>query len=217
MIFLERIDTQQTMRYFIYNPPTKSLKRIDVEDGTCVQEIIDMVQHEFDLHVSVDSEDSKSIVLNYNGSDLKPTWLLADLNIPPGAIIHCLLREKRTADLYVHCGFNHQVLEFFAGTITIDTTIGEVRKKISDRIGLPLSTFCLEMQNSKRHLYDQMTLFHYEIQLHDHVYLKVWHGYEKFLNSCMKGFPKYYAHDDLTRHYELQIALHIAAFYGRHV
>jgi hypothetical protein len=205
------------MRYFIDYPPTKSSRRIDVVDGTLVQDVIDLVQHEFGLQVEVDSLAGKSIVLNYSGSDLKPTWLMTDLNIPPGAIIHCLYRERKTPDLYVHCGFNNQILEFFDETITLDTTIGGIRKRISDRIGLPLSTFCLKMRNSKQHLFDQMELFHYEIKPHDHVYLKVWRGYEKFLNSYMKGFPKYYARDDLTRHYELQIALHIAAFYGRHV
>ena len=203
------------MRYFIYYPPTNSSRRIDVVDGTRVQTVIDMVQHAFDLHVDADSQATKSIVLNYNGSDLKPTWLLTDLYIPPGAIIHCLYREKTTPALYVHCGFNNQILEFFDDAIAVDTTIGDLRKKISDRIGLPLGTFCLQMYNSKQQLYDQMKLFHYEIKPHDHVYLKVWRGYEKFLNSCMNGFPKYYAHDDLTRHYELQTALHIAAFYGK--
>ena len=203
------------MRYFIDYPPTKSLRRIDVVDGTRVQDIIDMVQHEFGLRVEDDSQTGRSIVLNYNGSDLKSTWLLTDLNIPPGAIIHCVQRERKIPDLYIHCGFNNQILEFFDDTITIDTTIGEIRKKISNRIGLPLSTFGLKIQNSKRHLYDQMELFHYEIKPHDHVCLRVWRGYAKFLNSCMQGFPKYYAHDDLTRNYELQIALHIAAFYGK--
>jgi hypothetical protein len=204
------------MRYFIYYPPTKSLKRIDVVDGTRVQEIIDMVQHEFGLKVDGDSQAKSSIVLNYNGSDLKSTWSLTDLGVPPGTIIRCLYRKKKSADLYVHCGFNSQILELFDDTFTIVTTIGEIRKKISERIGLPLSTFCLETYDSKRRLYDQMKLFQYDLKLHDHIYLKVWSGYEDFLNSCMKGFPKHYLYDDLTRHYQLQIALHVAAFHGRY-
>jgi hypothetical protein len=185
-------------------------------DSTRVQEIIVMVQHQFGLNVDIDGQAKTSIVLNYNGSDLKPTWFLADLGVPPGAIIRCLCREKKAADLYVHCGFNNQILEFFDDTITMETTIGEIRKKVSDRIGLPLSTFCLEMHDKKRRLYDQMKLFHYDLKPNDHIYLKVWCGYENFLNSCMKGFPKQYSHDELTRHYQLQIALHVAAFYGKH-
>ena len=205
------------MRYFIYYPPTKSSRQIDAAEGVHVQEIIDMAQKEFDLHVDIGDRAKKTLVLNYNGSDLKPTWLLVDLNIPLGSILHCLYRKKKTPNLYVHCGFNNQILEFFDHSISIDTTIGDIRKKVSDRIGFPLSIFCLEDQNSNQRLYDSMRLLDYDLKPQDHVYLKVWRGYEKFINSCMKGFPRYYAHDDLTRHYELQIALYIAAFYGRYM
>ena len=205
------------MRYFIYYPPSKSLRQIDAADGVHVQEIIDIAQKEFDLHVDISDRAKKTLVLNYSGSDLKPTWLLVDLNIPLGSILHCLYRKKKKPNLYVHCGFNNQILEFFDHNISIDTTIGDIRKKISDRIGFPLSIFCLEEQNSKQRLYDSMRLLDYDLKPHDHVYLRVWRGYEKFINSCMKGFPRYYAHDDLTRHYELQIALYIAAFYGRYM
>jgi len=55
----------------------------------------------------------------------------------------------------------------------------------------------------------------YMIQIHDHIYLKVWKGYEKFVNSCIKGFTEQYSYDDLTRHYQTQVALYIAAFYGK--
>lgn len=205
------------MRYFIYYPPTKSLKRVDVVDDTRVQDIIGMVKYKFGLKVDTDHQDKTSIVLNYNGSDLKPTWSLTDLGVPTGAIIRCLYRAKKNADLYVHCEFNNQLLELFDDSITIETTIGEIRKKISDKIGIPLSTFCVEMYDiERRRLHDRMKLFQCDLKLQDHIYLKVWPGYEDFLNSCMKGFPKKYSHDDLIRHYQLQIALHFAAFYGRH-
>jgi hypothetical protein len=60
-----------------------------------------------------------------------------------------------------------------------------------------------------------MKLVHYDLQLHDHIYLKVWQGYEKFIDACVKGFTGPFAHDDLSRHYQTQIALYIAAFYGK--
>lgn len=203
------------MRYFIYYPPTKSLKRVDVESGTSVEKIIDMVRQQFGIRRNIDKNAKMSIVLNYNGSDLKSTWSLTDLGIPPGAILHCLSRGRRTIDLQVHCEFNNQTLDFFFDdTLNVETSIGELRKKISDRLGLPLSTFCLEKNDKKERLYDNMKLYQYEINSSDHVHLKVWRGYENFLNLCIKGFPKSYARDDLTRHYQLQIALYVAAFYG---
>ncbi|CAF1303198.1 unnamed protein product [Rotaria sp. Silwood1] len=70
------------------------------------------------------------------------------------------------------------------------------------------------MHGNKRRLYDQMKLYQYDLKLHDHIYLKVRRDYENFLNSCTKGFLKHCSYDDLTRHYQLQIALHLAAFYG---
>lgn len=207
----------KTMRYFIYYPPTKSLKRVDVKDGTLVQEIIDMVRQQFGIRVDIAKDSNMSVALNYNGSDLKSTWSLNELGIPSGAILYCLSRDRKTIDLQVHCEFNHQTLDFFFdNTLNVDTTIGDLRKRISDQLGLPLSTFCLEIDQRKERLYDSMKLYQYEINSNDHLYLKVWHGYESFLNSCMKGIPKSYARDDLTRHYQLQIALYIAAFYGKY-
>lgn len=207
----------KTMRYFIYYPPTKSLKRVDVKDGTLVQEIIDMMRRQFGIRVDIVQDSSMSIVLSYNGSDLKSTWSLNDLGIPPGAILYFLSRERRTIDLQVHCEFNHQTLEFFFDdTLNVETSIGELRRRISDRLGLPLSTFCLEIDQRNERLYDNMKLYQYEIKSTDHIHLKVWRGYENFLNACIKGFSKSYARDDLTRHYQLQIALYIAAFYGKY-
>lgn len=205
------------MRYFIYFSPTKSVQRVDIEDVTPVQDIIRMVQGKFGLKRDRNHQDKTSIVLNYNGSDLKPTWSLTDLGVPTGAIIRCVYRAKKDADLYVHCQFNNQLLELFDNTITINTTVAEIRKKISDRIGIPLSTFYVEVQDlERRRLYDRMKLFQCNLKVHDHIYVKVWPGYEDFLNACLKGFPKTYSHDDLTRHYQLQIALYIAAFYGNY-
>lgn len=206
---------RKRMRYFIYCLPIKSLKRIDIEGNTRVKEVIDMIQDEFDLYVDSSDHPDRLLVLNYNGSDLKPTWRLTDLMIPPGAIIHCLYRENRAAQIYIDCAFNKQVLEFFDDDITGETTVGEIRKKISNKIGLPLSTFCLEKHNTGQRLFDQMNLSQYQIKLNDHVDLKVWRGYEKFLKSCMRGLRQSYSNDDLTRYYELQIALHIASFYGK--
>ncbi|CAF2245234.1 unnamed protein product [Rotaria magnacalcarata] len=202
------------MRYFIFYPPSKSLRLIDVTEGDCVENTLISIKQEFDLKVYDNGSSDKSVVLNYNGCDLKPKWSFGDLNIPSGAIIRCVTRQQQAADLYIHCGFNKQILKLFDSSITIETTIGTIRKKISDKIGLPLSTFCLESYDGKQRLYDDMKLMTYDIKVHDHVYLKVWQGYEKFINSCVKGFTEYFSHDDVIRHYQSQVALHVAAFYG---
>jgi hypothetical protein len=203
------------MRYFIFYPPTKSIRLIDINENVLVEDILKLAEKEFNLNMQDSGPSEKSIVLNYNGSDLKPKWSLADLSIPSGSIIRCIYREVKAADLYIHCGFNKQILKLFDSTITIETTISTIRKKISELSGLPLSVFCLETYHSQQRLYDQMKLINYDIEIHDHLYLKVWKGYEKFINSCMKGFTEPYSHDDLTRHYQTQVALYIAAFYGK--
>jgi hypothetical protein len=202
------------MRYFIYYPPSKSIRLIDVNESVRVEDVLALVKQEFGLNIEDSGPAETSIVLSYNGSDLKPKWSLADLSIPSGAIIRCLYREQKAADLYIHCGFNKQILKLFDSSITIETTIGMIRKKISEKLGLPLSTFCLETYDNKQRLYDQMNLINCDIKIHDHICLKVWRGYEKFINTCIKGFVEQYAHDDLTRHYQTQVALYIAAFYG---
>jgi hypothetical protein len=203
------------MRYFIYYPPTKSTRSIDVGENICVEEILQLAQHEFGLQVNSRGRSEASIVLSYNGFDLKPKWSLADLNIPSGAIIRCIFKEKKAPNLYIHCEFNKQVLKLFDSAIKIDSPISLIRKKISDRIGLPLSTFCLETYHGKKRLFDQMILMNYDLKIHDHLSLKVWKGYEKFISSCIRGYAEHYSHDDLTRYYQIQVALHIAAFYGK--
>lgn len=204
------------MRYFIYYPPTKAIRLIDVRQSVIVEDVLELVKKEFGLNIEDSGPSETSIVLNYNGSDLKPQWSIADLSIPSGSIIRCLYREQKAADLYVHCGFNKQILKIFDPAITIDTTLGNIRKLISEKLGLPLSTFCLETFPTKQRLYDQMKLIDYDLKIHDHIYLKVWRGYEKFINSCIRGFNEPYSPDDLVRHYQTQVALYIAAYYGRH-
>jgi len=203
------------MRYFIYYPPSNSIRLIDINENVLVDDIITLVKKEFNLNIEDSGPSESSIVLNYNGSDLKPKWSLADLSIPSGSIIRCLYREEKAPDLYIHCGFNKQILKLFDSSITIETTIYTIRKIISDKLGLPLSLFCLETYHSQQRLYDQMKLTNYDIKIHDHIYLKVWRGYEKFINNCIKGFTEPYSHDDLIRHYQTQVALYIAAFYGK--
>jgi hypothetical protein len=203
------------MRYFIYYPTTKAIRLIDVNESVIVEDILELVKREFGLNIESTGPSETSIVLSYNGCDLKPKWSLVDLSIPSGSIIRCLYREQKAADLYIHCGFNKQILKLFDSSIRMETTIGTIRKMISDKLGLPLSTFCLETYHNKQRLFDQMKLMNYDLKIHDHIYLKVWSGYEKFINSCIKGFTESYAHDDLTRHYQTQVALYIAAFYGK--
>lgn len=203
------------MRYFIYYPPTNAIRLIDVSERVLVDDVLKLVKKEFGLNIKNSGPSETSIVLSYNGSDLKPKWSLADLSIPTGSIIRCLYREEKAADLYIHCGFNKQILKLFDSSITIETSIKHIRKLISEKLGLPLSLFCLETYYSQQRLYDQMKLINYDLKIHDHIYLKVWRGYEKFINACIKGFTEPYSHDDLTRHYQTQVALYVAAFYGK--
>lgn len=203
------------MRYFIYYPPRRAIRLIDVGENVLVEDVLTLIKKEFNLDTKYNGTAETSIVLNYNGSDLKPKWSLVDLSIPSGSIIRCLYREEQAADLYVYCSYNKQIFKLYDSSITIETTIGDVRKKISNKLGLPLSLFCLENYHNKKRLYDEMKLINYDIKIHDHLYLKVWQGYEKFIDACVKGFTEQYAYDDLTRHYQAQIALYIAAFYGK--
>ncbi|CAF0836993.1 unnamed protein product [Rotaria sordida] len=202
------------MRYFIFYPPSKTLRLIDVNENDRAEDILELIKKEYGLSFYDNNSSETKIVLNYNGCDLKPKWTFGDLNIPSGSIIRCLSKQQTAADLYIHCGFNKQIFKLFDSSITNETTIGTIRKKISDKLGLPLSTFCLETYDTKQRLYDEIKLFNYDIKIHDHIYLKVWKGYEKFINACVKGFTEHYSHDDLIRHYQTQVALHIAAFYG---
>jgi hypothetical protein len=205
------------MRYFIFYPPTKSVKLIDIDETVRVKDVLESVRKKFGLKNHPNDRSETSIVLSYNGFDLKPKWSFGELNIPSGAIIHCTYKEQQAAKLYIYCSFNKKLLKLFDSSITIDTTIGTIRTKISNQLGLPLSTFCLETLDGKQRLYDQIKLIDYDIKIHDQLYLKVWKGYEKFLSACIRGYAERYSHDDLTRYYQMQVTLYIAAFYGKKI
>jgi hypothetical protein len=203
------------MRYFIFYPPTKSLTLVDVGENVRVNDIVELIKEKFDLKVQDSSQSEATMVLSYNGFDLKPSWCFADLSIPSGTIIHFIHREEKAADLYVYCGFNKTKLKLFNSSITMETRISTLRQQISNELGLPLSTFCLETYDGTQRLYDEMKLINYDIKTHDHVYLKVWREYEKLIRSCVKGLTVRYSPDYLTQHHQTQVALHIAAFYGK--
>ena len=205
----------QKMRYFIFYPPRQCIRQIDVDENIRVEEVLELVKAEFGLQINHNSAAETSVVLNYNGCDLKLKWTLGELAIPSGAILRCFHRQQQAANLYILCGFNKQILKLFDSTITLETTIGTLRKQIANQLGLPLSIFCLETLHGTR-LYDEMKLINYDVKLHDHIYLRVWREHEKFVNACVKGFSEHHSSDDLTRHYQAQVALHIAAFYGKH-
>lgn len=202
------------MRYFIYYPPCQCIRQIDVDENIRVAEVLELVKGEFGLQINHNKAAETSVVLNYNGCDLKLKWTLAELSIPAGAILRCFHRQQKAANLYIICSFNKQILKLFDSTITLETTIGTLRKQIANQLGLPLSVFCLETLHGIR-LYDEMKLINYDVKLHDHIYLKVWREHEKFINACVKGFSEHHSSDDLTRHYQAQVALHIAAFHGK--
>lgn len=202
------------MRYFIYYPPKKTIRLIDASRNVLVDDILDLVKKEFSLNVEDSRPAETVLVLNYNGAELKGKWSLLDLGIPSGSIIRCIHREILEAQIHVHCDFNKQILKLFDHSITAQTTIGVIRQKISDKIGLPLSTFCLQRFDDQKRLFDSDTLEDRQIKVHGHVLLKVWSGYEKLISSCVKGFSETYSSDDLTRYYQIQIALYISAFYG---
>ena len=144
------------MHYFMYYPPKQAMRLIDVNENVLIEDILTLAKREFHFNIQNSGPVETSVVLSYNGSDLKPKWSLLDLGIPAGSIIRCIYREQKAADLYVYCSFNKQVFKLFDSSITIETTLATIRKKISDKLGLPLSVFCLETYHDRQRLYDQM-------------------------------------------------------------
>ncbi|CAF3760901.1 unnamed protein product [Adineta steineri] len=206
--------SEKKMRYYISHPPKKAITLIDIDKNVLVHNVIEFAKRKFGLKVHGSDTSKISIVLSYRGLDLKPKWCISDLSIPSGAIIQCVYREQKIPDLNIYCGYDKKTLKLFDTSITGETKIGTIRRIISNKLGLPLSTFCLETYTGTQRLYDDMKLNDYDIKMHEHIYLKVWHGFEKFIAACVKGFLEPCSPDDLTRHYQVQVALHIAAFYG---
>lgn len=202
------------MRYFVLFSPTNTVRTIDTDQDLCVNDVLDMVKKDFGLHFEPPGPQERVLVLNFDGCDLKPKWKLKEIPIPTGSILRCLFRRCPTPYLHVHCSYSRKILKFFESAVNLQMTVGDVRIRISNELGIPLSLFRLESFDGNRHFYDEAKLIDYNLQVYDHVFLKVWSDQEKFLNSCLKGFAEHFSNDELVRHYQAQVALHIAAFYG---
>ena len=94
------------MRYFIFYPPSQTIRSLDVDENTRVGEALELVKKELGLQIDYKGPAQTELVLNYNGCDLKPKWLLSEVAIPSGAILRCVDRERTAAQLYAHYNFN---------------------------------------------------------------------------------------------------------------
>ena len=210
-------DDQKLMRYFIYYVPKKTVRSVDIDEKISVEKLLNLVKKEFGLNIWQRGAPERNLVLNFNGCDLKPKWNVADLSMPSGSMIRCLFRPENSPFVYVHCSYNKQILKITEPTLNLDSSIKELRVYVARLLGIPLSLFCLETYTGKQKLYDDKTLNDYDIKAHEHLYLKVWNDQEKFLNSCLRGFSDNFSNDEFIRHFQSQVALHIAAFHGKYM
>jgi hypothetical protein len=206
------------MRYTISYAESSRRLRLDVLRSQCVRDVKQIVEEYFKINTSGTGVGVMRIGLEYGSCDLKDEWMLTDLSIPIGATIKCVVREDKEPDFVVFVKFRKErLLLFDTGIDPIEATVFELRVYLSKWIGLPLSSFRLQIDNSFD-LYDDRDMFYFDIFRNREVTLETWQGWDAFLNYAVKGFThqvmRSLSSDEYIKQYQMRCACFIAAHYG---
>ena len=212
--------TQCSMRVFVaYNDERVTL---DVGENETVRSLKEAVREYFHLGPDegpsgAEVQEKKILTLNYAGSELQGAWTFSDLAITPSTTIKAILKEEVKPSLYVHCGYNDEVLSLLDKIHFSTMTIGEFRAMVSRKIGFPISVFRL-LDRDGREMYDCHTLDEYAVKLGTTIRLETWDGWNEFLNLAIMGFTSEVIasvfNDDVVSRFQLKVALHMAAHFG---
>lgn len=148
------------------------------------------------------------------------------------------VKADQVPDYYVYVKFQKQTINLNSTNLDPNEAyVFELRIFLSNLLGLPLSIFRLKKaavaddddeendtqadkkkKTKKIDLYDCWTLKHYDITKKCTFILETWHGWDTFLDYCIKGFTKQclkaMSMDEMIRQYQMKVALYISAHYG---
>ena len=202
------------MHLIFHHKESNNRIKVEIKSKQSLKDIKLMIENA----LGIDTSHNRKLFFKYAGADLKEENNLQ--YIPDGSVIKCYVDQIKKIDFLVYVMFQQQVLELINTNFDpFYTLVIELRIFISDLIGIPLSVFRLKTPNSDD-MYDEHRLSDYNVTRNYQFILETWHGWDFFLENCIKGFTKQVldllSKDELIRQYQLKVALFISAFYGNY-
>ena len=76
---------------------------------------------------------------------MKSEWIFSDLNIPQGATLKCFLKIELLPEYLIYIKCKKEYYKYYDSKIDMSTfTVFELREKLSELYGFPLSIFRLK-------------------------------------------------------------------------
>lgn len=196
----------------------------DVAVDQTVGEVKTLLRRKFDLDTvqSGEGENDMLMSLTYAGSSLNDEWIFADISIPPGATLRCVLQENVKSYLEVFCIYSGEIKRFTEPFDVWETKVADLKTMITNATGLHVSVFRLVTLDGKE-MFDCHQLKNYGVTVGDTVRLETWNGWGEFLKAATTGqltptlkHMVSFNEDPLVAKYQLRVALFIAAHFGYH-
>jgi hypothetical protein len=206
------------MKVFIRHIETKQSLEIDVKSDQSVGDLKRIVEEKFKLDTSSNGSEDCRIVLQYAGCDLADDWIINDLAMPVGTSIRCFLKNEKVPDYIVNVKFKKETFKLFdTGLDPDESKVFELRVRLSNYLGLPLSVFRIKT-DSHSELFDERKLRDYGLDFRSTIILETWQNWDNFLLYSTKGFTnlvlKSMSSDEFIKQYQMRVALYIACFHG---
>lgn len=191
---------------------------IDVPLGATVGEVKKMIQVKLNIYFDdLVKQDKKVLVLSYAGSDLNDAWIFTDLGIVPGSTCKVCMREEVKPVLFVRCSHSGETIEIMDDYFVEKMEVADLRTMVSKKSGLPVSIFRLVSRENKE-LFDNHTLFDYNIECGDMIYMECWDGWTELINYSILGLTPsvtpLIVQDEIQSRFQLKVVLYIAAHFG---
>ena len=198
---------------------------IDVDQSFSIWEVKEVIAETLNLSISpcnkeeTDACKNKDYIHLYlNSTPLPNECTVGEIGLKSGATIRCKRIHQTPFTLKVLVPCLSRAIILTDEVSIIETTVGELRSLLQNRLGLPVSTFRLQKKQDKRLLFDNHSLLYYDVNIGDTLVLEVWEETQDFIVAAMSGdisrtislIPSYSSKPSLNR-YCLRVALFIAA------
>jgi hypothetical protein len=151
-------------------------------------------------------------------------WVFSDLSIKNGSTLKLYPKKEKIPEYLVYVKFKKEFVKLYETKLTgygSQAFVLELRIKLADELGFPLSIFRLKTMNNVE-LFDDNKLSYYDLNnkngKNETLVLETWRDWDTFLFYSIKGYQKQVMNsinsDEAIKQYQIRCALFIACSYG---
>jgi hypothetical protein len=161
------------MYVFVHHIIKNERVKVMINDDQCVMDLVEYVGNYF-KQISIDNIDENDLTLQYDGCILNESWLFKDINILPGSTLKCFPREINEPDFYVYIKVLKETYQYFHNKTDLRYfSVFDLRVKLSEEYGFPLTIFRLRFDAFEKDLLDTSIIIDYGIKRHSQLTLGI--------------------------------------------